>query len=164
MFMFHNYFKLGNSPLVSSYLTTDLSTLTVVPCVRWFHCFSYGLQVGSSFFMVLQILSGFSLKFTIPKKTNQTTQSPAKNILQHFLLHTKKINNSVIFDSETSTRSSPGNDCPVNYQKFYEDHLASINLNKSALFRYSFCNKLEISYNLYQKCLCWSASSKEAHY
>ena len=32
----------------------------------------------------------------------------------------KKINNSLIFDSKTSTRSSPGNDCPVNYQKFYE--------------------------------------------
>ena len=32
----------------------------------------------------------------------------------------KKINNSLILDSKTSTRSSPGNDCPVNYQKFYE--------------------------------------------
>ena len=40
----------------------------------------------------------------------------------------KKINNSVIFDSETSTRSSPGNECHVNYQKFYEIHPSSINL------------------------------------
>ena len=32
----------------------------------------------------------------------------------------KKISNSLIFDLETSTRSSPGNDSPVNYQKFYE--------------------------------------------
>ena len=56
----------------------------------------------------------------------------------------QKKNNSVIFDSETSTRSSPGNDCPVNYQNFYEKHPSSISLTKSVLFRDSFCNNLEI--------------------
>ena len=58
----------------------------------------------------------------------------------------KKINNSVIFDSDTSTRSSSGNDCLVNYQKFYEKHPSGINPIKSVLFRDSFCNNLEISY------------------
>ena len=43
----------------------DLSALTVSPCVTWFHCLSYGLMVGSSFLLVFQILSGFSLKLTI---------------------------------------------------------------------------------------------------
>ena len=43
---------------------SDLSTLTVSPCVTRFHCLSHGLTVGSSFLTVLQILSGFSLKLT----------------------------------------------------------------------------------------------------
>ena len=50
-----------------------------------------------------------------------------------------KINNSVIFDSETFTRIFPGNDCPMNYQKFYEKHLPSANLIKSVLFKDGFC-------------------------
>ena len=56
----------------------------------------------------------------------------------------KKIHNSIIFDSETSTRGSPGNDCPVNYQNLYEKHLSSISLTKSVPFWDSFCNNLEI--------------------
>ena len=56
----------------------------------------------------------------------------------------KKINNSVIFDLETSTRRSPGNDCPVNYQNIYEKHSLSIRLTKSVLFRDSFCSNFEI--------------------
>ena len=43
---------------------SDLSTLTVSPCVTRFHCLSHGLMVRSSFLTVLQILSGFSLKLT----------------------------------------------------------------------------------------------------
>ena len=57
----------------------------------------------------------------------------------------KKINNSVIFYSETSTRSSPGNGCPVNHEKFYEKHPSGIKLIKSVLFKDSFRNNLEIS-------------------
>ena len=36
------------------------------------------------------------------------------------LSFTQIINNSVIFDSETTTRNSSGNGWPVNYQKLYE--------------------------------------------
>ena len=45
--------------------TADLSILTISPCVTRFHCLPNSLMVGSSFLMVLQILSGFSLKFII---------------------------------------------------------------------------------------------------
>ena len=79
------------------------------------------------------------------------------------VLYIQKINNSVTFHSETSSRSSPGNDCPVNYQKFYEKDPSSINLIKSALFRESFCNNLEISLNCYEK-WHWSVSIKETQY
>ena len=47
------------------------------------------------------------------------------------------INNSVSFDSGTSTRNLL-NSCPMNYQKLYEKHLSSINLIKSVLFRDRF--------------------------
>ena len=46
-------------------LVSDLSTLTASPCLtRFFHP-SHGLTVGSSFLMVLQILSGFFPKVTL---------------------------------------------------------------------------------------------------
>ena len=54
---------------------------------------------------------------------SQTHNFLRKQTRQHNLLSKKycslsstykKIHNSVIFDSETSTRSSPGNDCPAN--------------------------------------------------
>ena len=85
---------------------------------------------------------------------SQTHNFLIKQTRQHNLLSknivtlsstNKKINNSVIFDSETSTRSFPGNSCLANYQKLYEKHPSSINLNKSVLFRDSFSNNLEIS-------------------
>ena len=45
------------------------------------------------------------------------------------VLYIQKINiNFVIFDLETSTKSCPGNRCPVNYQKFYGKHPATVNL------------------------------------
>ena len=48
---------------------SDLSTLTVSPCVTRFHYLasylSHGLTAGSSFLTVLKSLSGFSLKLTI---------------------------------------------------------------------------------------------------
>ena len=57
-------------------MAADLSTLTVSLCVTQFHCLSYSLMVGSLFFMVLPILSGFFPKLTVfkknPKKTKQT--------------------------------------------------------------------------------------------
>ena len=43
----------------------DLLTLTVSPCVTRFHILSHGLTVRFSFLMVLQILSGFSLRLTV---------------------------------------------------------------------------------------------------
>ena len=61
---------------------TNLSTLLMVSlCVTRFHCLSHGLTVGSSFLMVLQILSGCSLKLTITyeKKTRQ----PSNSMRQH---------------------------------------------------------------------------------
>ena len=82
--------------------------------------------VGSSSLMVFQILSGFLSNSQFPKKTNQATKSPVKTIAlsSHAYM---KINNSVIFDSETSTWTSPGNDCPMNYQKSYVKHPSSVN-------------------------------------
>ena len=71
-----------------------------------------------------KILIGFSPKFPFaqfPKKTNKAIQSPVKKY-RSIVLYIQKNNNSVIFDSETSFRSSPGNSCPVNYQKLYEKH------------------------------------------
>ena len=44
---------------------TDISSLTVSPCVTQFHCLSHGITVGSSFLTVLQILRGFSPKLTV---------------------------------------------------------------------------------------------------
>ena len=52
-------------------MAADLSTLTVSLCVTQFHCLSYSLMVGSLFFMVLQILSGFFPKLTVFKKKTQ---------------------------------------------------------------------------------------------
>ena len=70
-----------------------------------------------------------------------------------------------MFDSETSTRSFPGNSCPVNYQKIYEKHPSSINLIKSVLFREVFAIIWKLLRTAwYQKCLCWSVSIKGAHY
>ena len=46
-----------NISAISASQTTELSSQ--------FHCLSHGLTVGSSFLMVLQILSGCSLKLTI---------------------------------------------------------------------------------------------------
>ena len=60
----------------------DLSTLTVSPCVTWFHCLSQGLTVGSSFLTVLQILSGLSLKLTVFSENKQRQHNPpSKNIV-----------------------------------------------------------------------------------
>ena len=67
----------------------------------------------------------------------------------------------MIFDSETSTRSSPGSSCPMNYQKLYEKHPSSTNLIKSVLFRDCFCNNLEISYTAIKNV---GVSIKEVHY
>ena len=61
-------------------LVSDLSTLTASPCVtRFFHP-SHGLTVGSSFLMVLQILSRFFPKRTVHKKTTQAAHSNAAEI------------------------------------------------------------------------------------
>ena len=46
-------------------LVSDLPTLTASPCVTRFCHSSHGLTVGSSFLMVLQILSGFFPKLTL---------------------------------------------------------------------------------------------------
>ena len=78
-----------------------------------------------------------------PKKTNQATEPFVKKYCSSSSTY-KKIHNSVIFDSETSTRSSPGNDYPVNHQNFYEKHLSSISLTERDLFRDSFCKILEL--------------------
>ena len=78
-----------------------------------------------------------------PKKTSRKHNPLSKNFVALSSTY-KKINNSVIFDPETSTRSSPGNNCPVNYQNFYEKHPSSIRLTKSVLFRDSFCSNLKI--------------------
>ena len=51
---------LGNWFLEYPLLNSDLSTLTVLPCVTRFHCLSHGRMLASSFLMVLQILRGFS--------------------------------------------------------------------------------------------------------
>ena len=45
---------------------TDLSILTISPCVTRFHClFSHGLMVGSSFLTVAQLLGEFFPKLTV---------------------------------------------------------------------------------------------------
>ena len=85
----------------------------------------------------------FSQTHSLLRKKPGNTIPCQKNIVALSSTY-KKINNSVIFDSETSTRSSPGNYCPVNYQNFFEKHLWSINLTKSFLFRDRFCNNFEI--------------------
>ena len=95
-----------------------------------------------------------SHRFTNFKIFPQTHNFLRKQTWQHnslskkylsIVLYIQKINKSVMFDSETSTRSFPGNSCPLNYQKIYEKHPSSINLIKSVLFRDSFCNNLETS-------------------
>ena len=63
----------------------------------------------------------FSRTHNFLRKKTRQHNSLSKNIVALSFTY-KRINNSVIFDSETSTRSSPGNDCPVNYQNFYEKH------------------------------------------
>ena len=105
----------------------------------------------------------FSETYYFLRKQTRQHNPLSKNIVALSSTY-KKISNSVIFDSETSTWSSRGNECPLNYQKFYEKHPSSINLIESVLFRDSFCNNLEISYNCYKKCLCCSVSIKEADY
>ena len=44
------------------------------------------------------------------------------------------MNNFVTFDSETATKSCPGNGYHVNYKNFYEKNPSNINLIKSAFF------------------------------
>ena len=118
-------------------IATDLSTLTV----------SLSFSRSHGRFFISHSFTNFKWIFSqthnfLRKQTDNTTPCQ-KNIVPLSSAY-KKINNSVIFDSETSTRSSPGNDCPVNYQNFYEKHPSSIRLKKSVLFRDSFCSNLEI--------------------
>ena len=105
-------------------LLSDLSTLTVSPWVTRFHCLSQGLTVGSSFLTVLKILIGFSPKtHNFLRKQTRQYNPLSKNIAALSSTYKKTIILwSLIFDSETSSRSSPGNNCPVNYQKLYEKH------------------------------------------
>ena len=87
--------------------TLDLSTLTVSPCVTRFHYLSHSLM---AFLTVLQILSGFfSQTHNFLRK--QTRQ---QNIVALPSTYKKKNKQkkSGIFNSETSTRSSTGNDVP----------------------------------------------------
>ena len=108
----------------------DLSTLTVSPSVTRFHCLSHSLTVGSSFLMVFQILSGFSLKLSFLRKQTRQHNPLSKNYHSIVRLSStyKKINNFIIFELKTSTRSSLGNGCPVNYQKVFEKHASCINM------------------------------------
>ena len=127
---------------------------------------SHGFTVCHGRFFISHGFTNFQWIFAqtynfLRKQTRQ--YNPLSKILWHYVLYIQKINNSVIFDFETFTRSSFGNDCPVNHQKFYEKYPSSINLIKIVLFRDSFCNNLEISQSCYQKCLCWNVSIKYRH-
>ena len=83
-----------------------------------------------------------------PKKTNRQHNPLSKNVVALSSLYKKKKNNSVIFDSETSTRSSAGNDCPVSYQNLYEKHPSSIRL--TTFFETAFLDIYE-SFENYSK-------------
>ena len=78
--------------------------------------------------MVFQILGGFSLKLSFPRKQTRQHNPLSKNCRSIVRLFSKykKINNFVIFDSKTW--NCLGNGCPVNYQKVFEKHVSSINI------------------------------------
>ena len=128
-------------------MEADFSTHMVSQCVTRFHYLSHSRMVGSSFLTALQILSGFSLKLAICWENKPGNAIPCQINIVALSFICKKINNSVIFDSETSTKSFPGNDCPMNYQRFHEKYPSSNNLIKSYFqgqFLEQFGNFLEL--------------------
>ena len=109
-------------------LKTHLSTLMVSLCAIWFYCLFHVRFFISHGFTNFQWIF-FQTHTFLRKQTRQ--HNLLSNKIQNVLLHTrKKINNFVTFDSETSTKSCPGNGCPVNYQSFYEKNPSNINLIK----------------------------------
>ena len=61
----------------------------------------------------------FSQTHNFPRKQTRQHNPLSKNIVALSSTY-KKINKSVTFDSETSTKSFPANSCLVNYQKLYD--------------------------------------------
>ena len=110
---------------------TGLSTLTVSPCVTRFLSFSrsHGRFFFSHGFTNSKWIFSQTHNF-LRKKTRQ--QNPLSKNIAALSFTYRIMNNSVIFDSETTTRNSRRNGCPVNYQKFYEIKHHS---NKKCSFR-----------------------------
>ena len=107
------------------------NTGQVSPCVTQFQSFS---RSHGRFFLSHGFTNSkwiYSQAHNFLRKQTRQHNPPSKNIAA--LSSTYKImNNSVIFDSKTTTRNSRGNSCPVNYQKFYEMKHQS---NKKCSFR-----------------------------
>ena len=61
----------------------------------------------------------FSQTYNFLRKQTRQHNPLSKNIVALSSSY-KKINKSVTFDSETSTKSFPANSCLVNYQKLYD--------------------------------------------
>ena len=61
------------------------------------------------------------------EQTRQHNPTPVKKyiVVSYGLPMYKKDNNFETFHLEASTRSCPGNGCPMNYQFFYEKHPSS---------------------------------------
>ena len=102
----HQWFY--NRPLNSHNFTV---CHTVSLSFSWSHC-RFFISHGCTNFKGI-----FSETYYFLRKQTRQHNPLSKNIVALSSTY-KKISNSVIFDSETSTWSSHGNECPLNYQKF----------------------------------------------